>query len=180
MCRSSQHVRLSHFESSVMRGMMQTNPVSHSGFTSPEVYVLVNANAVAEPRPFHWLATDPFHWLATDQVDDKSAVHCFLSFSDCMLAGLRIRAGCSSARMECLRPLACRFASLSTARHPASRSMSHARAERKSVQRVYFLPKAIATRLRASAHARAHHQAAFNNPCGSITNFFGAPPSNCR
>ena len=57
--------------------MMQTNPVARSCFTSPEVHVRVDANAVAEPRPFHW--------LATTRVDDKSAVRCFLSFSDAML-----------------------------------------------------------------------------------------------
>jgi hypothetical protein len=56
---------------------MPPNPVSRSCFTSPEVYVLVNEKAVAEPRLFHW--------LATDQVDGKSAVRCFLSFSDAVL-----------------------------------------------------------------------------------------------
>lgn len=41
-----------------MRGLMQINPASRSCLTSPEVYVLVNMNAVAEPRFFHWLTID--------------------------------------------------------------------------------------------------------------------------
>ena len=57
---------------------MPPNPVSRSCFTSPEVYVLVNEKAVAEPRLFHW--------LATDEVDGKSAVRCFLSYSHAVLA----------------------------------------------------------------------------------------------
>ncbi|WP_410836972.1 hypothetical protein [Paraburkholderia sp. SIMBA_030] len=49
-----------------------------SCFTSPEVYVLVNEKAVAEPRRFHW--------LATELMDGKNAVRCFLSLSDAVLA----------------------------------------------------------------------------------------------
>lgn len=57
---------------------MPPNPVSRSCFTSPEVYVLVNEKAVAESRLFHW--------LTTDQVDGKSAVRCFLSYTHAVLA----------------------------------------------------------------------------------------------
>jgi hypothetical protein len=64
--------------------MMQTNPISRTCFTSPEVYVLVNEKAVAEPRLFHW--------LATDRLDGKSAVRCFLSYADAVLAAAILRA----------------------------------------------------------------------------------------
>ncbi|WP_434112958.1 hypothetical protein [Paraburkholderia caffeinilytica] len=61
-----------------MWGMMQPDPVSRSCFTCPEVYVLVNEKAVAEPRLFHWLITDEF--------GDENAVRCFLSYADAALA----------------------------------------------------------------------------------------------
>jgi hypothetical protein len=63
---------------------MHPNPVSRTCFTFPEVYVLVNEKAVAEPRLFHW--------LATDQIDGKTAVRCFLSCSDALLFAGVLRA----------------------------------------------------------------------------------------
>lgn len=56
---------------------MPTAPVPRFCFTSPEVYVLVNAKAAVEPRLFHW--------LATDRIDEEDVVRCFLSLSDAMI-----------------------------------------------------------------------------------------------